>query len=154
MPGGCCCPSVGPGDVLPAPVCAREATASLALSYGPRGERCKTAAVKVISPDGGSAPLPSSRGELEQVWANSIKARWFGFVLAGHQLAMIVLCVYNYLLHAHIISQEQAAAMGRKISYPGRKSNQKCQGNLPLYAGFINSICYCIVLQPYTLGLL
>lgn len=115
MPGGCCCPSSGPGGVFPAPVCAGEAhTAS--LSRAPRGEGCKTAAVKVMPPDGGSAPLPSCRRELEQVWANSVKARWFGFVLAGHQLAMIVLCVYNYLLHAHIISQEQAAAMGRKIS--------------------------------------
>lgn len=116
MPGGCCCPSSGPGGVFPSPVCAREATASLTLSHAPRGEGCKTATVKVMPPDGGSAPLPSCRRELEQVWANSVKARWFGFVLAGHQLAMIVLCVYNYLLHAHIISQEQAAAMGRKIS--------------------------------------
>lgn len=114
--------------VLPAPLCARESTASLTLSYAPRGERCKAAAVKAILSDEGSAPLPSSRRELEQVWANSVKTRWFGFVLAGHQLAMIVLCVYNYLLRAHIISQEQAAAMGRIISYPGRKKESEVSG--------------------------
>lgn len=68
-----------------------------------------------------SVPLPASLRELEQVRANSVKELRFGFVLAGQQLVMIMLCVYNYLLHAHIISQEQAAAMARGISYPGRK---------------------------------
>lgn len=68
---GCGCPPVRSG----------EATASLTLLYAPRGEGCKAAAVKVVLPDGGSAPLPSSRRALEQVWANSVKARWFGFGL-------------------------------------------------------------------------
>lgn len=36
VPGGCCCRSFGAGDVLPAPVRAREVTASLTLFYSPR----------------------------------------------------------------------------------------------------------------------
>lgn len=101
-------------EVLPAPVHVGEASPSLVSSCALRGERRKAAAVKVIPHDGVSVPLPGSLRELEQVWANSLKELRFGFVLAGWQLVVIMLCVYNYLLHTHIISQEQAAAMARR----------------------------------------
>lgn len=101
---------------LRAPVCPGEATASPIPSYALEGERRATATVKVTPRDGVSVHLLGSLREPEQVWANCVKELRFGFVLAGQQLVMIMLCVYNYLLHAHIISQEQAAAMARRIS--------------------------------------
>lgn len=73
----------GQREVLPAPLRPGEATPSLMPSCALRGERRKTAAVKVVPHDGVCVHLPSSLREPEQVWANNVKKLRFGFVLAG-----------------------------------------------------------------------
>lgn len=137
---------------LPAPVCTGEATASPIPSYALGGGKACGCCCK-SHPAWWSLCTPLR--EPEQVWANCVKELRFGFVLAGQQLVMIMLCVYNYLLHAHIISQEQAAAMARRISYlAGKKATRSVWVMLPLYASFSNSSCHCSTLQSYTLELL